>query len=381
MNSITVLCKETSDGAEYTGTKVIISFLAVVVEITMLCYTIYHLCLLRRKTKVYWIFRALLFSYHTFCMLYIVSSFARFIIPMFNINNIHDMSSIFVCYKDAIFNILFFGCVYLSTAMYWLFRLKLTFSGSHYQSSNKFYNFMTCWAIFGALIGLTLSIICFTIIIKDNKNSENYFCLTKVNVQDFFPYLVSANSQKYRYKLDNFYKCAKNRNNSIWILTDLSTYIGVVCVPAINGVLFYQYTIKMKRFVLDFNKHGLHQVNKVNKHHIEASMRKKGQFVSIYKNVLIGVSSISSTFIAIILYIFNSKMFGILFYIDVIINGLFMIMVLKFGQWMFCKCCRNFILKSINSQYDNNNSDNNKHKNNNLAITTPGSSSYDNENA
>ena len=348
IHQISTLCECTSSNdciePENLGMKFIGCALASVLLVIIFIYSVYKLYICKESSNVHWGSHMLLVLSEAVGLLYLFSALIRFIFPMFNVDNIYDMSSIIVCYNNTLLNLFFLGTFHLCCAPYWLLRLKLVFAGTKYQSSNKFYFIMIIWIAFGAITGLGIVITGISIVSSDKSNQNDKFCVGKVKIQDFFPYLYHQTNDEYKYKINNFYKCDKNSDDSMWILIDVATYIGVACIPTINFILFYQYVSKWRQIAIDNAKNN-------NDKHDDDNQYELAQFMHIYQNGILGIASIGTTFLAAIGQVIDSNMFGFLFFFDVILNVLFMIMVLQFGQWLFYACCNSVIMRLYARKY------------------------------
>lgn len=65
-------------------------------------------------------------------------------------------------------------------------------------------------------------------------------------------------------------------------------------------------------------------------------------------NGLLGIISVSTTLVSLALSVVDINLFAILFYFDCMVNGILIIMVLNFGNWLVCPCCQKLIDKLIN---------------------------------
>ena len=76
---------------------------------------------------------------------------------------------------------------------------------------------------------------------------------------------------------------------------------------------------------------------------VVANIAELKQLADIYRTTLIGICSIATTLITFVLYFVNGNYWSFLYFVDLMINGYLMLIVLKFGAWLCPKCCRKMI--------------------------------------
>ena len=127
----------------------------------------------------------------------------------------------------------------------------------------------------------------------------------------------------------------------------------MVCVPLTNGILFYNYVVRMRLVVKnEIQSQKENAIETVSRSHWKSNtVHLKSNNIGlktlhIWENIIIGVLSGVTTLIALLFYaLFPNSIISItIVYLDVILNGIFMLMALDIGQWLFCNCCKRFIL-------------------------------------
>ena len=322
------------------GTEMIVLIVSFAVQMVVICYILYKLlfsCNCKqdsegsRKTKLQLIFRFLVLTYHISSLL-LLSSCVMTIIPiMFGLSNDYDISSSLSCFLYVEVPYLPVGTAYVSMILFWFLRLKLVFKGSVYTTSKTFNIIFAAWIVTAWIItsSLILIVVCMTLI-----DVNNVFCKYRIKVVDFIPYLYNDEnySYSYSYKLNNFYFCTIKTNNQLYLFVTIATAIAAITVPLANLVSFYLYVSKMRANV----NNAKHANNEY----------QRSRIMHVYFTAIVGVISILSTLVTIILRIVSS-VFSSIVYVDVVLNGILMLMVLDFGKWLVCRCCLRLIAKRI----------------------------------
>ena len=330
---------------QFLGTEIMIVLVSLIIETVVLIYAIYNLFFRSKrgtKTKLQPVFRILVLSYHISLFLFLVLFATDAIRIMLKLSPEYDRSSLFTCIALAEVAQVVLTSAYLSIILFWFLRLKLIFKSSIYQISKTFNIIFTTWIVVSWSIctSLVLIVLIMTLIdLNDNNKNSNIFCNNRIKIIDFIPYMYNDEKYSYSYKLKNFYTCDINMNHQLYQFKRISLIIGAITIPVANLVSFYLYFCKMKA-----NAKNTKNVN---------SEHQRSRFRHIYVTGIVGVISVGSTLISVILYTFDDA-FSCLILIDALLNGVLMIMVLDFGQWMVCECCirsiDKFIIVKIESQ-------------------------------
>lgn len=292
--------------------------------------------------------------YHICFMLWLVLVLILYLDPVFS-QSTYDFSNLTSCIVANCLVLIPLTPLYLSLTLFWFYRLKGVFKGSKYEISKQLNTIIVCWTI----IACVWSLLCLTfavIMIIDsinNANSNEIFCLYHKQVMDFYPYMYNTyddenNIISYKYKLENWHICSLHRHTSVFYLLLANTLMAIASIPTMHGLLFYQYVKRMKQ-------HG-NEMSISNTTNINSNCNNHNR--NIYFNGLLGIVSVSTTLISFLLYMADSQLLSTLFFIDLTVNAILMIMVLNFGKWLMCPCCQILIDRLINV-FEKRNSDSN----------------------
>ena len=375
-------CSKLIDTAEETsvGTNTVVTIIAGTIEFIIFCYIIYKLLYQQGIMKMHKALATCILGYHLSMVSYFAMICTAFIQAMFGVNNIYDFTSVSTCHivNDIFFIPFWFA--YSCSVLFWYFRLRIVFSGTIYRLSNKFHKYTTIWIVSQMCITIILIIAIYGWIFilswDNNYKPTDLFCILKYNITDFFPYVITESESNYSYSelINNFYTCrsrtfSRDVSNNIypyiWSLNSATILLGMVCVPVTNGILFYNYVKRMRMIVKNEiqsqkenamtmasvsssgsqSKNITSNINKSNINNDNVALNT----IHIWQNVIIGVTSAISTLIALLSYaVFSTSVIAsVIVYLDVILNGIFMLMILEIGEWLFCKCCKKFILNVL----------------------------------
>ena len=216
----------------------------------------------------------------------------------------------------------------------------------HFQKKFEKLSLQYLFVLFtGFLSRITAMIMSYTIVdnnfyVFDNTNHDA-FCKYKQNVIDFLPILHASGDVSYKYRLHHFYGCELKSTHISSYFFLFGSILAIILVPSMNGFLFYQFVKRMNQLLQNMNKVSCNR-NRINEERL---------FIT-YLNVIIGVSSVSTTLISISLSIFNPSLFMALLYFDLILNGYFMLIIFKFGNKLLCQCCKNRIWALVHKKTD-----------------------------
>ena len=322
---------------QFLGTEMIVALVSLIIEAVVLIYAICNLFFRSNdgtKTKLQPVFCILVLIYHISLFLLLALFATDTIRIMFGLSSEFDRSSLLTCYTLGEIPPVVMSSSYLSIVLFWFLRLKLIFKGSIYRISKTFNIIFTTWIIASwiSCMSLVLTILIMTLIDHDMKDNYNMFCNNQIKIIDFIPYMYNDKKYSYSYKLNNFYTCDINSNHRLYQFKRIALVIGAITIPVANLISFYLYYSKMKA-----NAKNTKSVN---------SEHERLRFRHIYVTGIIGVISVGSTLISVILYGIDYA-FSCLIVVDLVLNGVLMIMVLDFGRWMVCKCCIHSIDKWI----------------------------------
>lgn len=344
----------------FSGTKLIALSLTLCIESILLSYLISQLwctkCTLnihRKHGKLSTKIRCIVTVYHLSFMLWLVILSTLYSIPIFS-QTTYDVSSLPACIISTNIVLIPFTSIYVCCALFWFVRLKGVFQRSKYQISRTLNMFILLWINMGAFC----SVVCLscglviTIIAILNNNSNEIFCLQSKQVLDFFVYVHDMydnenNKITYQYKLSNWHVCSLKPNSLVFYLSLGNNIIGAMSVPTVNAILFYQFVSKMKQHARDMSLSQT-KIIKIDKKSQQIKDVSSNYNQQVYLNGIIGIISVLTTILSLILYIVDETLFSFLFFVDLIINGILMIMVLNFGHWLICNCCHKLIDKLIN---------------------------------
>ena len=354
MNPITALC-DSYEVTALVGTEFILLFVCCLIEIFILCFTIYNICLGQNnknvKKKITMLFRCLIVGYHSFVFIYLLLILILKIFLIFNISNVLDYAWDESCNILNFWSNLFIPAAYTTCIMFWFFRLMKIFNGTIYSFSQKKKKMIITVFLFVVFIGFSSMIIAIIMSYTTVKNSSNMyvfnnnnhdaFCKYKQHVIDFLPILQTSNDVSYKYHLNHFYGCTIKSTHISSYFVLFSKILTIIAVPSMNGFLFYHFVVKMSQYLKDTYKvNG--KINRIN----------DDQLFIKYLNVIIGISCVLTTLISISLTIVNRHFFLPLLYIDLILNGYFIVVIFQFGNKLLCKCCKNKIWRLVKIKRD-----------------------------
>lgn len=332
-NRLDSLCDENEDldvdasSSTVIGIYELTVYGTVILQVCIFCYLIFQLYIRKHCKKIPLKFQLLMLTYHIACIIANCIGLAPTVTTsIFEINDIYDYSTVYGCVYVVIVSIGPGLVVYSCVVLFWLLRLQVVFNGTIYQPSRRcnlyVLSIIGISVLFG-IIFLTVSLIMFVFELEQG-NLNNIFCLTRVKVLDFALYW---DKKDYQYKMDHFYVCQAKSDHIIGQLSYCIVFVGMVSIPLINGILCYLYVSKFRSLV------GYNQVT------IQNDEMIKCQKKHVYINLMIGIITVSSTFIVLLLNGIQFQWFASLFAVDLLINALCMFMVFEFGEWMFCGCC------------------------------------------
>ena len=325
------------------GTEVTVLLVSLVAETIILGYVMYKLlctCDCKRdnvnKTKLQPIFCILVLIYHISAVVLLATNASSPILIMFGLSNDrdYDLSSGLSCFLITQAPYVPVTITYLALILFWFLRLKFVFKDSIYTISKRFNTIFTTWITSSVLISISVILIMFYVTLMDinNNDKSDIFCKYPIKVVDFIPYLYSDKNYSYSYKLNNFHLCTIKTSHPFYQYETIVNAMGAITVPLANLVSFYLYVSKMKANVNNAN-HANNQY-------------QRSRIMHVHFTAIIGVISVVSTSIAIMLRAI-AIVFSSIVYVDVVLNGILMLMVLDFGKWMICRCCLRLIAKRI----------------------------------
>lgn len=338
------------------GTKLIIILTTLTVETVVFVYVIRKMwCSSQVSKRISYIVT----TYHICFMLWLVILCILFLNPVFS-DSTYDFSNTISCITITNISSIPFTPLYLSLILFWFTRLKGVFQRSKYQISQK----LNLIIISSAAIACVSSIICLlyglmlAIIAIDNGNADKIFCLYTKHVLDFYPFVYDIYDEEnnnvisYQYKLENWRTCFLNRNTWVQYLSFANNIIGAISVPSLNAILFYQYVKRMKQHGNDMRLSHTTVSNSSSNSNSNGDIYSSTNHRNVYLNGLLGIISVSTTLLSLVLFAIDPDLFSMLFFIDLFVNGILMIMVLRFGNWLICPCCQTLVDKLI-SMFEN----------------------------
>ena len=354
MEPITAFCNNYEVTA-IAGTDFIFVFVCCLVEIFIICFTVCNIYLpLSNKSvkkKIPMLFRCLILGYHSFVLIYLVLVTIIKIFIAFNISGVLDYAWDSSCNVVNFWSTLSIAAAYTTCVMFWFFRLIKIFDGTIYSFSKKkekvIVAIFICVVVTGFISRIIAIIMSYTIVENNsyvfNHNNSDTFCKYKQHVIDFLLILQAPNDISYKYHLNHFYGCMIKSTHITSYFMLFGNILIIIAVPSMNGFLFYQFVKKMSQL--------LNNTRKVNDR-IQRNPINDEQLFIKYLNIIIGVSSISTTLISLPLSVFYIRLFAPLMYFDLILNGYFIIVIFQFGNKLLCQCCKNRIWKLVNNKRD-----------------------------
>ena len=386
--SVTIRCDNSLDESlTFVGIETLCLVIAIIVECFVFGYLNYQTCYVVPKVKQQSISKqltAILHIYHWFVLLYLIGRFIPFLITSINGKDLSDLTS---CYND-IYAFIAPGVYHALFIIFWNTRLNVVFADSVHQIT-KLENIILLSLVFITLIIAEISLFIALFQAVSEKDKNNVFCLAKQKNIDFYPYLFKGWTD-----VDSpFYECEAQTN-----ILDIATIMAAISVPLLNLIIAIQYIRKMYLLFNSVDRnidhaHGIDVVNNINVDcvnvgNISASIsdqvdqdasiatpttptRERGLSLSdkirmasatlsvgsvdiniktnivklpewqrkhIYRNGFIAIFSAGSTLMSLILFIMNSNLI-VLVYFDAVLNGILMMTVFQFGQWMFDTFC------------------------------------------
>ena len=321
-----------------------------ILEICLFVFAIYHICLpLKKKDRspktIPILFQCLIFGYHISAISLYALVITTYIPVLFNTGSVYDFTSLFTCNIARFWALLPFSGIYPASILFWFFRLVKIFNGTIYGVSVKFQRI--CILIFVIIVILSTACTFGGIIVSYRNDNGNWtsdnsqtFCREKYNVVDFLPILQESNKISYNYKINNFYTCDVKSDHLSSYLLVLSSLLTILSVPVMNGYLFYQFVKRMSQLIKNISTRKNSNAQKNSK----TDQFEDAQLYYIYLNCVIGILSVSTTLLSLVLYIVDRGAFLSAIFIDVVINGYFMLLVYHFGNKILPKCCDSTIL-------------------------------------
>ena len=355
------------------GTRVCVLLILSILQLLVVIYLFKHVWHGAMDTKLKWC----LIVYHVTLSVQYIIFLSAYLEPVFSSNS-NDLNTSYWCYTTYMFNYLL-PSIYLSIfIIFWNFRLNTVFNNSCYQVP-KWHNYVIyIWAIAG--VGSAYIIVIVSLIQATNSNINESFCVRVLKIVDFVPYLVT--NQQWT-NIDNFLQCALNSNFNIAFV---NVYTAGISIVTLNIVISVEYLRKMYQLFdsiinsLDENEIDMKTVennsnetsntsNQTNssekkKHgqemkvrtqlqrsvsETEAELFRMQQRQQMFRNGIIAIGSNLSSLIAYCVYaLVNTHSLVILVWLDWFVNGLLMLAVFQFGNWIFdylcmkccCFCCR-----------------------------------------
>lgn len=250
---VTKLCNDTSqyDVRQITGTRVIFLFLCLIFQLIVTVYIFIKTIAISKRSNshrkhsnhgINTRLKLCLWIYHASVLCQFILSFIVYSDAIFNGN---DLSNNYSCYA----NITLWICplfYFFSFTLFWHWRLEVVFETSVYKVSKMYTVFMNFGIYLGFIIATTLLAIEFTRILEEaSKSMNNIFCIQKVKIVDFFPYLTFDRDWS---PPTNFFDCALHdalNSNNRSIFLDIVIYIVAFGVPTSNIIISIQYVRKM----------------------------------------------------------------------------------------------------------------------------------------
>ena len=228
-------CSKLINAPEETlvGTRVVLALIAAIIETAILLYIVNKLFYQRAVCKMHKALSICFVGYHLSIALYFGMTSTVVIEPMFRIHNIHDFTSLSTCH---VVNMAFFIPFWLSYScliLFWYFRLRIVFSGTIYQLSDKFYKYTTIWIVsqMSSTIVLIIAVYAwiFVLSVDDTYKPTDLFCIRKYDIVDFFPYVITDkdDSSSYSDLIDNFLCLSQSNICKRWQQQCLSIYLVV----------------------------------------------------------------------------------------------------------------------------------------------------------
>ena len=302
------------------------------------------------------LFKCLIFGYHICAISLYGLTISTYIPILFNTGSVYDFTSLFGCNVAQFWGLLPFSGMYPASILFWFFRLVKIFDGTMYGVSVKCQRI--CTLIF--VIMATISTTCLFISIIISYRNENgdwtsdnsqTFCRKKYNIMDFLPILQESKTISYNYKINNFYTCNVKSDHPSSYLMVLGLLLTILSVPVMNGYLFYQFVTKMRQLIKNIGATKDSRIDNNGKRFEQA------QLYYIYLNCVIGILSVSTTFLSLALYIIDRGAFLSAIFIDAVMNGYFMLLVYHFGNKILPKCCNSIILGLAKNKQESNSKD------------------------
>ena len=105
---------------------------------------------------------------------------------------------------------------YTLSLTFWLLRLSLVFKDSIYQVNIKLHKILKYYIACCVIICFVVLLTSWILAISSNNGYINTYCVRKLNIIDFIPYMYSDKIENsndelitltYNYKLNNFFSC------------------------------------------------------------------------------------------------------------------------------------------------------------------------------
>ena len=318
------------------GTRFIFCLVCAVCEIFMSGFVLYHICIFKsskdskNQSSIPVLFRLLIFTYHGSVWILFILQLIGHIPILFNLGSSYDFSTNMGCNITHFWSVIPFGSIYSASVFFWWMRLIKIFDGTIYavsQTKEKCITYIFFLVmVTGYLAVIAGLILSYAYTSNDNdgnvsitNNNSDAFCARKVNVIDFLPILQSSNKYSYHFKTNHFYGCILTPNSMSRFLLLSAYMIAMVTVPVFNGFLFYQFVLKLKGLITHSSKD-------------KSIPFDSSQLYFVYLNCIIGMFSVATSSIALLLAIFFHHLFFLLMYVDVVINGYLMILVYKLDK-------------------------------------------------
>ena len=405
---VTSICNDSTSESgtnEIVGTRIILLIIFLIIELIVISYVFMNTCdrdffinncnwknwnckrrrkISRKRTRTHSSklssqpivaidkkLKLCLWIYHISALIQLILSFIVYLISI--IKNT-DLSTNYSCYA----NIFLYFCptIFFATfTVFWNIRLGIVFKSSAYQVS-KVYNVILYSLICILFIGgFMLVLIEFIIVLKESlvdDDMNNVFCLERIKIIDFFPYIRKNPTTDWSGKTVNnpyFYDCKLDDNKQVikfWS-RDLGVIIAGFSVPMLNIIISIQYIRKLysttkglyiekestcknrnknETTMVDIHGSGIRKSTKMtqiarvsrSKNEEKRLSREKQK---IYRNGITALTSVLSTWICLIVYSRDPGNLAVLTYFDAVFNGILMISVFRFGGWIFDLLCIN----------------------------------------